>query len=1059
MRLKVILVALISLISAFSTRAYDFDFTLNEISYHPIDDHSVIIIESKMASDKVVIPSVVDFYDETYTVSAIKEGAFDGCEYLRSIVIPNSVTSIGKKAFANCPRLQSVEIPTSITEVSDSLFFNCSALTSLKIPDSVNRIRNSAFYGCSGLTSQVIPNSVTIIEEYAFYGCSGLLTLSIGNSVARIKDSAFYGCTGLTSLTIPNSVYRIDESAFRDCTGLTSLTIGLIIKIGDYAFSGCSGLTSLTIPNTVESIGNYAFYGCDGLKSVKIGNAVTSIGDFSFASCYRMTSVEIPNSVESIGGHAFWGCSGLTRIEIPNSVTSIGDGAFASCTGLVSQEIPNSVSYIGRGVFDDCDNLTDIIVSDGNKNYSSIDGVLCNKGKTTLNVYPRGRVGSYSIPHSITTIGDHAFHDCEHLTSVDIPNSVTTIGRSAFSYCHDLTNIKIPNSVISIGDFAFRSCLNMVIAEIPNSVSTIGEEAFEGCDKLKYLALGATGSNRPTDIMEIKKGAFRNTLKLECVCVGRMQYSLPQEDAFATDNIYNNIVVHKSFFVDDLNDDRYNCFSRYDCIRYGTFNDYTTQYNGLKPEFIPEFTSNLPQDISYSIGSIGEISNINAGRWDTDCEVSFSLLNPYSLQFSVQLPCSYVIERVPLHLNVKDCSRVYGEENPKFEIEVEGYVNGDREEIFSTKPKVINGIADWAPELPTLESPVGEYELVAMADFKSPQNYEISGSSHGILTITPAPLEISASTLTREYGQSNPEIELAYTGFKNDETEDALSAKPSITLEATTDSPVGEYPITISGAKATNYDISYRPGKLIISKANQSLSWDQTFANVRVGDEIQLNAISSSGLPIEYISSNPDIVLINENYAKFLAEGWSEITATQKGDENYLAASSISKRVDVLPMEVGIEEIIVNKEQISLSVGDTYQLTATIKPDNATHSELSWRSENSDIATVDESGLVKAIGKGKTTIIVESVHNPEVKAECIVDVDTDSNIEGIYNDGDIQIVVENKGLYIYNVPDDALVNIYSSEGTLIYSGNETHISLSSGVYIVKVGNIVKKIAI
>lgn len=1048
--------ALISLISAFSARADD--FTLNDISYHPIGDQSVIIIESEQASGTVEIPSVVvDFYGETYKVSGIKEGAFEGCEYLRSIVIPNSVTSIGKKVFANCPRLQSVEIPNSITEVSDSLFFNCSALKSLKIPDSITRIRNSAFYGCSGLTTQVIPNSVTIIEDYAYYGCSGLLALSIGNSVGRIKNSAFYGCTGLTSLTIPNSVYRIDESAFRGCTGLTSLTIGLVIKIGDYAFSGCSGLTTLTIPNTVESIGNYAFYGCDGLKSVKIGNAVTSIGDFSFASCYRMTSVEIPISVESIGGHAFYGCSGLTRIEIPNSVTSIGDGAFASCTGLISQEIPNSVSYIGRGVFDDCDNLTDIIVSDGNMNYSSIDGVLCNKGKTTLNVYPRGRVGSYSIPHSITTIGDHAFHDCEHLTSVDIPNSVTTIGRSAFSYCHDLTNIKIPNSVISIGDFAFRSCLNMVIAEIPNSVSTIGEEAFEGCDNLKYLALGATGSNRPTDIMDIKKGAFRNTLKLECVFVGRMQYSLPQEDAFATDKIYNNIVVHKSFFVDNPNDDRYNCFSRYDCIRYGAFNDYTTQYNGLKPEFIPEFTSNLPQDISYSIGSIGEISNINAGRWETDCEVSFSLLNPYSLQFSVQLPCSYVIERAPLHLNVKDCSRVYGEENPEFEIEVEGYVNGESEEIFSTKPKIINGIADWAPELPTQKSPVGEYELVAMADFKSPQNYEISGRSHGILTITPAPLEISASTLTREYGQPNPEIELVYTGFKNDETEDVLSVKPSIALDATTDSPVGEYPITVSGAKATNYDISYNPGKLIITRANQSLSWEQTFDKVRIGDEVELDAVSSSGLPIEYVSSNTDIIVIKGNHAKFISDGYAEIMAIQNGNENYIAASSITKRIDVLPVE--IDEIRINAGNISLSIGESYQLTATINPENATYPELSWSSVNSDIASVDDTGLVKAIGKGKTTIIVESVHNPEVKAECIVDVDTDSNIEGIYNDGDIQIVVQNNCLHIYNIPDNMRINIYSSEGILIYSGNETLISLSSGVYIVKVGNIVKKIAI
>ena len=90
-----------------------------------------------------------------------------------------------------------------------------------------------------------------------------------------------------------------------------------------------------------------------------------------------------------------------------------------------------------------------------NSVYSSVDGVLFNKNQTTLIQCPGGKAGSYTIPNSVTSIGDCAFVDCTSLTSVTIPNSVTSIGDEAFSGCTSLTNVTIPNSVTSIGDEAF----------------------------------------------------------------------------------------------------------------------------------------------------------------------------------------------------------------------------------------------------------------------------------------------------------------------------------------------------------------------------------------------------------------------------------------------------------------------------------------------------------------------------------------------------------------------------------------------------------------------------
>ena len=134
-----------------------------------------------------------------------------------------------------------------------------------------------------------------------------------------------------------------------------------------------------------------------------------------------------------------------------NSVTSIGEWAFYGCSGLTSVTIPNSVTSIGNDAFYYCGGLTTIDVAVDNLNYSSGNGVLFNKDKTTLIQYPGGKQGEYIIPNSVTQIGSAAFGyctsltsvtiGCSGLTSVTITNSVTSIGNDAFYYCGGLTSV------------------------------------------------------------------------------------------------------------------------------------------------------------------------------------------------------------------------------------------------------------------------------------------------------------------------------------------------------------------------------------------------------------------------------------------------------------------------------------------------------------------------------------------------------------------------------------------------------------------------------------------
>ncbi|MDR0507012.1 MAG: leucine-rich repeat protein [Dysgonamonadaceae bacterium] len=470
-------------------------------------------------------------------LAAQTSGATGDCTWTLTGASDNLVLTIsGNGEMANYPssnspwrsqraNIKTVVITDGVTSIGSLAFYYCSGLTSVTIGNSVTSIGNYAFYGCSGLTSVTIPNLVDSISDGAFYGCSGLTSVTIPNSVTSIGNSAFYGCSGLTSVTIPNSVASIGDEAFYYCSGLTSVTIGnSVISIGSGAFFGCSGLTSVTIGNSVTSIGNYAFYYCSGLTSVTIGNSVISIGSGVFYGCSGLTSINVndnnPN-YSSLDGVLFnkdkttflFYPEGKTgAYNIPNSVASIDEAAFFSCGGLTSVTIPNSVISIGSGAFYGCSSLTSINVNDNNPNYSSLDGVLFNKDKTTLLCYPGGKTGAYNIPTSVTSINEAAFFSCRGLTDVAIPNSVTAIGDYAFSTCSGLTSVTIPNSVDSISDGAFYSCSGLTSVTIPNSVTAIGNYAFRYC-------LSLTSVTIPNSVASIGEGAFASCSGLTSVTI------------------------------------------------------------------------------------------------------------------------------------------------------------------------------------------------------------------------------------------------------------------------------------------------------------------------------------------------------------------------------------------------------------------------------------------------------------------------------------------------------------------------------------------------------------
>ena len=169
-----------------------------------------------------------------------------------------------------------------------------------------------------------------------------------------------------------------------------------------------------------------------------------------------------------------------------DAVTKIGGDAFAYCESLTSVTIPDSVTEIGEWAFDSCSSLIEF-----KGKFASEDG-RCLIIDGTLNFFAPAGLTEYTIPDSVTTIGEYTFGYCSSLTSITIPDSVTTIRDYAFYECTSLTSVTIPDSVTTIGDEAFGYCSSLTSVTIPDSVTTIGDYAFCWCESLTSVYCKAT---------------------------------------------------------------------------------------------------------------------------------------------------------------------------------------------------------------------------------------------------------------------------------------------------------------------------------------------------------------------------------------------------------------------------------------------------------------------------------------------------------------------------------------------------------------------------------------
>ena len=186
------------------------------------DGKSVTVSGTSGKPTQLTIESSISYKDKNYTVTKIATWAFNACNTLTEVTLPNTVDEIGYQAFFKCSNLTKVIIPEGVTKIGQAAFYGCSQLTSITIPGTVTEM-DSAFSGSTALSQVTLTNGIPKISSHAFERCTELREIKVPISVDEICSDAFNGCTGLTSVTLEKGINIINSNAFKDCTELNDV--------------------------------------------------------------------------------------------------------------------------------------------------------------------------------------------------------------------------------------------------------------------------------------------------------------------------------------------------------------------------------------------------------------------------------------------------------------------------------------------------------------------------------------------------------------------------------------------------------------------------------------------------------------------------------------------------------------------------------------------------------------------------------------------------------------------------------------------------------------------
>ena len=696
-----------------------------------------------------------------------------------------------------------------------------------------------------------------------------------------------------------------------------------ITSIEDDCFKDCSSLTSISLPSGITSLGRYCFEFCSSLTSVSLPSGITSLEWYCFDGCSSLTSISLPSGITELKGGCFRDCSSLTSIYLPSGITELGASCFSGCSNLTSISLPSGITSLAGFCFQDCSSLT-----------------------------------SVSLPSGITELGAYCFSGCSNLTSVSLPSGITSLGYGCFEGCSSLASVSLPSGITSLGYRCFWDCSSLTSIELPSGITSLGESCFSLCSNLKSMLCLAVEPPSCT------KSVVNSTMRLYVPKESVENYK--QSDAWG-------------------------------------------RAKGIYP---------LYPTISVSLAK----------------EVSVNKAKPTKLEYTI----------LPENAGTKELE--WSSENPEVAtVDANGVVTGKKlgKTIITAKTKdgtdiTVSTTLTVLPLVETMAFAESSVSIVKTEDktikltlepVEADKHMVWTSSDESVATVVQnmnAVYPLEAIVVAHKVGKATIKAEAQDGSGMSATCEVEVTPLMASDLSLQTASVVRTIPTQleakVSPADADNKKLkwtSLTPDVATITEDGMMTGLKMGTAKVKAEttDGSNLSCVFEvqvTGLPVSTISLPAESSIVktesmkleysilplasdnqklkwssNATYIASVDENTGVITAHKVGDAIITATAtdgsgiSASTTIRVTPLKVSQIEM---PKEISLLHTLSKQIEVNIAPELADNKTLKWTSDNEDVATVTQEGVVKGLKVGKANITVMATDGSGVSATCKVTV-------------------------------------------------------------------------
>ena len=669
------------------------------------------------------------------------------------------------------------------------------------------------------------------------------------------------------------------------------------------------------------------YWGCSSLTSITLPSRITSLGEDCFSYCRSLTSITLPSGITSLGNSCFNGCRSLTSITLPDGITSLGNFCFDGCISLTSITLPSGITSLGNSCFWGCRSLTSITLPDG-----------------------------------ITSLGEDCFRECSGLTSISLPSGITSLGNSCFSFCSGLTSITLPAGLTSLGNWCFYYCSSLTSISLPSDITSLGDDCFSGCSSLtSVLCLAVEPPSCTSSVID-------NTMRLYVPkgSVEKYKQSAAWNNACGIYPLYptSSVSLAKESSV----------------IRTkSTQLDYTISPENAGTKEL-EWNSENPEVAI--VDANGVVTGKKLGKTVITAKTKDGTDITASITLTV-LP----LKKVETMTFAEPSVSIIKTEDKTITLTLNSEEVDNKSMVWTSSDESVATVVQNMNAVYPLEAIVVAHK-VGKATIKA-EAQDGSGMS-ATCEVEVTPLMVSDFSLqTASVVKTIPtQLEANFTPAEADNKKLKWTSLTPDIATVTEDGMMTGLKMGTAKVKAETTDGSnlsniFEVQVMALLVSTISLPAESSIVKTEsMKLEYSILPLALANQKLKWCS--------NATYIASVDESTGVITAHKVGDAIITATAtdgsgiSASTKIHVTPLKVS--NIELSNETMDVLWSTTETLTATVSPELADNKTLKWTSDNEDIATVTQEGVVKGLKVGNANITVMATDGSGVSATCKVTV-------------------------------------------------------------------------